>query len=90
MSFPYSDLGYQDAGNVVVVTVDTQVNIRLLDSANFQRWRSGGNATGTHVKALRSPVRLKIPHSGHWYVAADLGGASGTFRWGVQVLSLAA
>lgn len=34
----------------------------------------------------RSPFRIPIPHSGHWYVVIDLGGYSGTVRSSVRVL----
>lgn len=34
----------------------------------------------------RSPAKIPIPHSGHWYVVIDLGGYSGTVRSSVRVL----
>jgi len=33
----------------------------------------------------RSPARIPVPNDGHWFVAVDLGGASGRIRSGVNV-----
>lgn len=90
MEFVHHDLGHQDAGNVVVVTLANQANVRLMDASNFQRFRNGGRATFYGGGAVASPVRLEVPQSGHWYVVLDLGGAPGTIRSSVQILSLAA
>jgi hypothetical protein len=90
MEFVSHDLGHQDAGNVVIVTLANQANVRLMDASNFQRFRSGGRANFYGGGAVASPVRLEVPHSGHWYVVLDLGGAAGTIRSSVQVLSAAA
>ncbi|MEX0800950.1 MAG: DUF1883 domain-containing protein [Dehalococcoidia bacterium] len=87
MKFQHYDLGQRRAGEVVEVTLKgTAANVRLLDSSNLQSYRSGRRHRfyGGHVK--RSPVRLRIPRPGHWHVAIDLGGYSGTVRSGVQVL----
>jgi len=57
-----------------------------MDSSNFQSFRSNRrhNYYGGH--ATRSPVRLSVPRSGHWYVVINLGGYAGTVRSAVQVL----
>lgn len=81
------DLGQQHAGAVAVVTVDTRANVMLMDSANLQRYRSGGRFNYVGGQALRSPVRLSVPNSGHWHVILDLGGARGSIRSSVTVES---
>lgn len=87
MKFWYRDLGQQKAGTVVEVSVSgNAANVRLLDSSNFSNFKAGRRhrAIGGHV--TRSPVRLQIPNSGHWYVTLDFGGSVGNSRWGVQIL----
>ncbi len=90
MPHVHHDLGFQEAGSIVVVSLANRANVRLLDSANYQRYRSGGSYSCHGGQAVTSPVRLSIPHAGHWYVALDLGGAAGTIRSSVEVLRQAA
>ena len=40
---------------------------------------------GGYVK--RSPYRIPVPRSTHWYLTIDLGGYAGKVRHGVRVLS---
>jgi Domain of unknown function (DUF1883) len=71
-----------DAGpsDIIQVRLDKQANVRLLDYNNFQKYQNGQQHTyfGGHAKT--SPVNLKPPYQGHWYVVVDLGGYSGTIR----------
>jgi len=46
--------------------------------------KRGARFYGGH--ATRSPVRLQVPSSGHWYVVVDYGGLPGRGRAGVRVL----
>jgi hypothetical protein len=77
-----------DAGpsNIVEVTLDKQANVKLLDSINFQNYRSGREHRyhGGLVKV--SPLRLAPPCHGHWHVVIDLGGYTGSVRASVRVL----
>lgn len=77
-----------DAGpnNVIRVILDKQANVRLLDSFNFQRYRSGEEHKYYGGLAKVSPVNLKPPHAGRWHIVIDLGGYGGTVRASVQVL----
>lgn len=77
-----------DAGpnNIVRVTLDTQANVRLLDTANFQNYRNGQPHKYYGGRAQVSPVDLKPPYYGHWYVVIDLGGYGGTVHASVQVI----
>jgi hypothetical protein len=72
--------------NVIRVTLDKQANVRLLDSSNFQRYRSGEQHKYYGGLANVSPINLKPPYQGHWHVVIDLGGYAGTVRASVQVL----
>ena len=86
MQFIKHDLGQRTSGEIVEVTLSSTANVRLMDSSNFQNYRNGRRHRyyGGHVK--HSPFRLKIPNSGHWYVAVDLGGYSGRVGSSVRVL----
>ena len=86
MQFIKHDLGQRTSGEIVEVTLSNAANVRLMDSSNFQNYRNGRRHRyyGGHVK--HSPFRLKIPNSGHWYVAVDLGGYSGRVGSSVRVL----
>ncbi len=76
------------AGDIVEVTLDQQANVRLLDSANYSRFKSGQQFRFYGGRALRSPLRLPVPSSGTWYTVIDLGGHGGTIRYGVRVLTM--
>lgn len=71
-----------DAGpnDVIQVNVDKQANVRLLDSNNFQKYRNGQQHTYHGGRATASPVNLRPPRQGHWYVVVDLEGYAGTVR----------
>ncbi len=71
-----------DAGpsDMIQVDVDRQANVRLLDSINFQKYRNGQQHTYYGGHATTSPVKLRPPYQGHWFVVVDLGGYSGTVR----------
>jgi hypothetical protein len=87
MQFQKYDLGYQHGGEIVEVTLHgNAANVLLLDSSNFQSYKSGRRYTyyGGHV--TRSPYRIKVPQAGTWYVVIDLGGYSGRVSSSVRVL----
>ncbi|TXN33418.1 DUF1883 domain-containing protein [Methylobacterium sp. WL30] len=86
MNFLHKDLGLLDGGVVIEVTLDSAANVSLLDSGNFSSYRDGRQhrSYGGHV--TRSPFRIAVPRSGHWHVAVDLGGYSGSVRAGIRVL----
>lgn len=87
MKFAYHDLGHRSRGEIVEVTLSGNGgNVRLMDSSNFRKYKAGNRHqySGGHVK--RSPLRLPIPRSGHWYVTLDYGGHKGSGRSSVHVL----
>lgn len=87
MNFTYYDIGNLRGGEIVEVTLSgTEANVCLMDSSNFSSYKARGQYRyyGGHTK--RSPVRISVPNSGHWYVTIDLGGYAGQVRSGVQVL----
>ena len=87
MNFQKYDLGHLSAGEIVEITlVQNAANVRLMDSSNFSNYRAGGRHQYIGGYMTKSPVRLQVPHSGHWFVTIDLGGYSGTVRSSVRVL----
>ena len=86
MKFHCYDLGHLSGGETVVVTLSgNAANVRLMDSSNYQSYRSGRSHRYFGGLAKRSPVRLGVPHSGHWYVTIDMQGLRGSVRFGVRV-----
>lgn len=86
MKFQHYDLGHRQGGETVVVTISgNAMNVRLMDSSNFQSYRNGRRHTYYGGLAKRSPVRLVIPRSGHWHVTADFQGLRGSARIRVSV-----
>jgi hypothetical protein len=89
--FIHSDLGYRPAGDIVEIQLSgSAANVRLLDTSNFQRYRSGQDHRYHGGLARESPVRLAIPSSGHWHVVIDMQGLRGSTRSSVRVIPSAA
>ncbi len=87
MNFVHHDLGHRSRGEIVEINLSgSAANVRLLDSSNFRSYRAGRKHRYTGGLAKGSPVRLQIPHSGHWHVAVDLLGLKGNVRSSVRIL----
>ena len=54
--------------------------------SNFSAFKSNRNHRYVGGRAAKSPVRLQIPNSGHWYVVVHFGGLTGKCRYSVEVL----
>lgn len=78
-----------DEGDLLEVTLDSQANVRVMDSSNFSSFRSGRDHRCVGGLAKQSPVRLAVPRVGHWHVVVDLGGHGGHVRAGVRILPAA-
>lgn len=87
MQFIHHDLGNLSGGEIVAVTLKgSAANVRLLDSSNFSNYKAGRRHRFYGGHAKKSPVRLQVPHAGHWHVAVDLGGYAGQVRSSAQIL----
>lgn len=87
MKFIHTDLGNRKGGEIVEINLTgNAANVRLMDNADFQSYKSGRQHSYYGGHAKRSPVRLKIPRAGHWHVAVDTGGYSGKVTASVRVL----
>lgn len=86
MNFLQFDLGQQRSGQLVEVTLTAAANVRLMDSSNFSSYKSGRQHHYHGGLARKSPLRLAVPRSGHWYVAVDMQGLQGQTRASVRTL----
>ena len=87
MKFSYYDLGSRSGGEIVEVTLSgNAANVFLVDSSNFSSYKAGRQYTYYGGHATRSPVRLQIPRSGHWYLVIDLRGYGGSVRHSMRIL----
>ena len=87
MKYNYYKFGHKQRGDVVEVTLSgSAANVRLLDSTNYQNYRSGRKHRYFGGLVKRSPARIPIPHSGTWYVVVDMQGLRGTTRSSVRVI----
>jgi hypothetical protein len=87
MQFNYYELGYLKGGETVEVTLSgSAANVRLMDSSNYQSFKSGRQHRYYGGLMTRSPARIPVPTSGHWYVTVDMQGLQGTVRSSVRVV----
>jgi hypothetical protein len=86
LDFLKYDLGNRTRGEIVDVTLTSGANVRLMTSSEFSNYRNGRTHRFIGGLAKRSPVRLQIPNSGHWYVVVDMQGLRGSTKASVRVL----
>ncbi len=87
VQFIQHDLGHRRRGEIVEVTLSgSAANVRLMTSSDFNNYRNGRQHRYHGGLASRSPVRLAIPHSGHWYVTVDMQGLRGNVRSSARIL----
>jgi hypothetical protein len=86
LQFIHNDLGQRKAGEIVEVTLTSAANVRLMNSSDFNSYKSGRRHRYIGGLAKKSPLRLQIPSSGHWHVAVDMQGLRGSTRASVQML----
>jgi len=79
---------YLERGSVLVVTLSGPANVRLMDPENFAAFEDGEKYAFHGGIARRAPYRLKVPHSGPWFLAIDLDGLPGRgVRHDVSIVS---
>ena len=86
MSFIDNDLGQRKRGEIVEVTLTRGANVRLMDSSNFSNYKNGRQHRYIGGLAKRSPLKLQIPNSGHWYVVVDMQGLRGSTKASFRML----
>ena len=86
MNYLYKDLGTLHGGEIVEVRLNGQANVKLMTSSNYSAYKNGGRHTYYGGLATKTPVRLPVPSSGHWYVTVDLGGHAGKVSASINLL----
>ena len=86
MNFLQYDLGNLKRGEIVEITLTSGANVRLMNSSNFSSYKSGRRHSFHGGLAKKSPVKLQVPNTGHWYVAVDMQGLRGSTKASVKVL----
>jgi hypothetical protein len=87
MQFIQHDLGQRQRGEIVEITLSgNSANVRLMDRSNFSSFKNGRQHRYYGGLAKRSPVGLRIPHGGHWYVTVDMQGLRGSVRSSARIL----
>ncbi len=87
MKIIHHDLGFQNKGSVVLITLSGDpANVRLLDQTNYEYYLKGKSNYYVGALAASSQVRLSIPYAGSWHVVVDLQGLSGTVTSSVKIL----
>ncbi len=86
MQYQFYDLGNVERGKIVEVTLGYAANVRIMDSSNYSNFKNGRRHQfiGGYVK--KSPYKVTLPNSAHWYVVVDLGGYAGKVKSAVCVL----
>jgi hypothetical protein len=72
-------------GSTVVVTLRNQANVQLMTSTDYDNYKAGRRYRYHGGRVTSSPFRIRVPSSGHWVLATDLGGYSGRISASVAV-----
>ena len=83
------DVGQCRRGDVVEVTLSRGANVRLVDSTNLSKLQRGQRHEYFGGLVQRSPYRLGVPRSGHWYVVVDTQGLRNGTRASVRKIPAA-
>ena len=87
MKYTMYDLGQCHRGERIQVTLQgNAANVRLMDSSNYSRYRSGSSHHYYGGLVKRSPIVLTVPSNGHWYITVDLAGLVGSVRSSIRRL----
>ena len=86
MNFSYYDFGHLERGRIVEVQLSAAANVRLMDSTNYSSYKSGRRHRYYGGYVTKSPYRVTVPSSGHWYLTIDLGGYAGKVKHSARVL----
>ncbi len=87
MKFLHSDLGHCRGGEIVEVALrGNAANVFLVDSSNFQSYKSGRRYSYYGGHATRSPIHLTVPRAGRWFAVVDLGGYAGRVNASIRTL----
>ena len=87
MKFLQWDLKQLKRGERVKITLSgNAANVRLMDSSNFNNYKSGRSHRYVGGLVTKSPVILAAPSSGHYFVTVDMQGLRGSTNASIQIL----
>jgi len=87
MKFSHYNLGHVNGDSIIEVVLEgSAANVRLMDTNNFNSYKSGRKHHYYGGLVRKSPFHLKVPISGHWHVTVDMQGLRGTVRSNVRVI----
>jgi hypothetical protein len=87
MNFTHYDLGFMRGGEIIEVTLQgSAANVRLMDSSNFNSYKSGRSHRYQGGLVKRSPFRVQVPRSGTWHITVDMAGLKGSTRSSIRQL----
>ena len=67
-----------EKGSTVIVTLSSVANVRLMDSSNFNAYKSGRDHRYIGGLVKKTPFRIQVPRTGSWYLTIDLMGLKAT------------
>lgn len=75
------------AGQTIEVTLSgSAANVRVMNTANFNAYKSGRQHRYLGGLVKQSPFRVSVPNSGQWHVTIDMAGLRGSVRSSARVL----
>lgn len=86
MKFIHYEFKNLTRGQTIEVTLSAGANVRLMNTSNYNQYRSGRRHSYYGGLAKRSPFRLVVPHSGNWHVTVDTVGLRNGTKASARVL----
>jgi len=71
---------WAQAGSILQLSIDRQANVFIADDVNYSNYRGGRRFRYYGGLQRTRLVRLGVPHTGHWNVVVDIGGATRNVR----------
>lgn len=85
-SYTHYDLDMQRGGTMIEITLSAVANVRLMSHGNFDLFRNARQHRFLGGVAKQSPIRLKIPKSGHWHVVVGMEGHAGKAESSIRLV----
>lgn len=75
-----------EKGSTVIVSLSKAANVRLMDSTNFNAYKSGRSHRYSGGLVTKTPFRIRVSRTGSWYLTIDLMGLkASSIRHSVEV-----
>jgi len=73
-------------GDIVVVKLEKQANVKLMDGFNYQLYRNGLNYKYYGGLAKVSPAKVIVPSRGRWHAVIDSDTSEETVEASIKVI----